>query len=86
MCSSSNHELFLETEGAYVAPSVGMILASASPRDESAEAEIFMVSLHKCYQHLSVYSSFISPAPSVSFSLTCSRAVCASSLHSEASV
>lgn len=38
MCSSSNHKLFLETEGAYVAPSVGLILASASPRDESAEA------------------------------------------------
>lgn len=33
MCSSSNHKLSLETGAAYVAPSVGIILASASLRD-----------------------------------------------------
>lgn len=33
MCSSSNHELLLGTGWAYVAPSVGFIHASASPRE-----------------------------------------------------
>lgn len=33
MCSSSNHKLFWETGTAYVAPSVGIILGSASVRD-----------------------------------------------------
>lgn len=38
MCSSSYHMSFLETRVAYVAPSVGIILASASLRDDHLQS------------------------------------------------
>ncbi len=103
MCSSSNHKLFLGTGAAYVAPSVGLILASASLRDVHLQrlwSRYFTAFSSDCDRYSAALISFVLlwslspdatsvrrhtsfirlfPAVSVSFCLTCSRALCSSS-------
>lgn len=94
MGSSSNHKLFLESDGAYVAPPVGVILASASPRDvnlqRQASEETFLQWLIVLQQIFCCFCRACSPMVSVGrryqhLSVIRSRASCISSLRTEAS-
>lgn len=95
MCSSSNHKLFLESDGAYVAPPVGVILASASPWDanlqKQASEETFLQWLIVLQQIFCCFCRACLPMFSVGqhyqhLSVIRSRASCISSLHTKASM